>query len=127
MSIANSDGQILYEWDDDNRTYIDHVAGTSRPYTDEENAAADQRQTQEVNSTNEETLLAGLENVIARALDYQAKAQEIIDDTNQNINSSPAKHIKALARAQKRSAGDIIRLARIAGQMYDSADTGNSE
>lgn len=35
------DGVLIEEWDDDTRTYTDHRTGTSRPYTDDENQAAD--------------------------------------------------------------------------------------
>lgn len=126
MKFPIYDGETLVaEWDDDNRVFINHQTGETRPYTEEENTDADARQAHETATANEAALLAGIEKVLARAADYQAKAQEIIDDTNQNINSSPAKYIKTLARGEKRIAGDIMRLARIAGRLYDSTDVGD--
>ncbi|WP_396935239.1 hypothetical protein [Mycolicibacterium sp.] len=91
---------------------------TERPKTPDEIEA-------ETEAANERTLRDGLQNVLTRAAGYQADAQAIIDDTNSNINQNPAARIKTLARAQKRAAGDIMRLARLAGGLLDSADTGS--
>lgn len=116
---------MIIEWNDDTRIYTNHITGEQRPYTEQENADADLRGSSMASFMVEDTLKAGLAKVITRALEYQANAQAIIDDTNANIKSNPAPAIKALARGQKRSAGDIIRLARLAGGLLDSTNTGD--
>ena len=41
------DGVLVESWDDTTRTYTDHRTGQTRPYTTEENDAADQRAEQQ--------------------------------------------------------------------------------
>lgn len=40
-TVSTSDGVVLREWDDTTRTFTDHEAGESRPYTEAENQRAD--------------------------------------------------------------------------------------
>lgn len=127
MTIRHNsiDGIVIEEWNDETRTYTNHETSESRPYTPAESTQADAEAARLSQASNRAALEAGLANVITRALAYQADAQGIIDTTNQTINGSPAPHIKTLARGQKRLAGDVIRLARLIGDLTDSASTGN--
>lgn len=120
-----ANGTLVEEWNDETRTYTNYETNESRPYTGAENTQADAEAARLSQASNRAALEAGLANVITRALAYQADAQAIIDTTNQTINSSPAPHIKTLARGQKRLAGDVMRLARLIGNLTDSASTGN--
>lgn len=89
----------------------------AREWTTEESAAA-------LRAANEQALRNGLQAVITTALERQATVQAVIDTPNATIRDSPAPHIVAIARATKRQDRAIIRLARLAGDLLDSADTG---
>lgn len=119
---------LIEEWDDDLRILtrwdLDGIQTEQRPYTTEENAEADLRVAEEQRVANAQALRDGLANVISAALDRQALAQAVIDTPNSDINSKPAPHIVSLARVCKRQERAIIRLARLAGNLLDSADTG---
>lgn len=49
-------GDVLEWWDDDTRTHHDFLNDTTRPYTEDENAAADARAIEQTEASNEETL-----------------------------------------------------------------------
>lgn len=54
------------EWDDDTtRTHHDFLNETTRPYTDEENAAADERTAAQVAEANRDTLIAAARDALA--------------------------------------------------------------
>jgi hypothetical protein len=94
-------GTVLRQkWDDASRTYTAWDAAgvqtSTRAYTASENAAADAAATQLTLASNQSTIQTNL------AQDLVAM-QSIIDDTNANINASPAADIKSLARAMRRS------------------------
>lgn len=55
------DGALVESWDDETRTYTDHSTGQTRPYTEQENAAADQRAEQEARLDDHETRLRRIE------------------------------------------------------------------
>jgi len=98
----NEPDEIL-RWDRDAREVITEDAEgeeiSRRPYTDEENAAEDNALVIESNERNRLSIEEALENALV-------EIQTIIDTPNATINSSPAAHIKTLARAQRR----MIRL-----------------
>lgn len=123
-----SDGVLRFEKDHDTRKAREYDEdGTlmyERDYTAEENAEADAIDAQNVLMTNEQALRDGLQAVIAAALERQAQVQAVIDTPNADIRQNPAPHIIALARASKRQERAIIRLARLAGGLLDTADTG---
>lgn len=126
MSSAQvyADGILVESWDDTTRTYTDHRIGETRPYTDEENADADQRAEQEQKTANDQALRDGLQAAIDAALLRQAAYQAVIDTPNSEIKANPQGHIVSIARQGKRSERALIRLARLVGGLTDSADTG---
>jgi hypothetical protein len=75
--------------------------------------------------SNERALRDSMSTLVGRALDRQAAMQAIIDTQNSTINANPAQYIKLIARAEKRSASDVLRMARLVGGMTDSADVGD--
>lgn len=118
------DGVLIEEWDDDTRTYTDHRTGESRPYTPEENTAADQAAAASTLAANEAALRDGLQAAIGAALTRQAVYQAIIDTPKATIKTNPAPHIVDLARQGKRSERALIRLARLVCGLTNTADTG---
>ena len=122
----DADGTLVEEWDDESRTYTDHRTDppTTRPYTDDENAEADARAAAALRAANEQALRDGLAAEIDRAIERQDTSQAVIDTPNAEIKANPQLHIIALARATKRQDRAIIRLARLAGNLLDSSDTG---
>ena len=118
------DGALVESWDDTTRTYTDHRTGESRPYTPEENDAADQRAVQQQQAANDQALRDGLAAAIDAALARQAAYQAVIDTPNSEIKANPQTHIVNLARQGKRSERALIRLARLVGGLTQSADTG---
>lgn len=101
-------GVLIERWDDAARlvrTFNAQGAQTStRPYTAEEITRADADALAASQATNGSTIDA---NLAADLVTLQA----IIDDTNANINASPAARIKDIARVQRR----IIR--RVIGKL----------
>ena len=118
------DGTLIESWDDATRTYTDHRTGESRPYTDEENATADQRAADATQAANDQALRDGLQDAIDAALLRQAAYQAVIDTPNSEIKANPQGHIVSIARQGKRSERALIRLARLVGGLLDSTDTG---
>jgi hypothetical protein len=89
-------------WDDVTRTvtcYDESENPTTRPYDDSENENADRLAAQAAADAAALTITQALNDALVAL-------QAIIDDTNANINSSPASRIKDLARAERR----VIRL-----------------
>ena len=111
--IYDENGVLVESWDDESRTY-----------TEQENAAADQRAAHQQKSANEQALRDGLAAVIDAALERQAAYQAVLDTPNADINSKPAPYIVSVARQGKRSERALIRLARLVGGLTESADTG---
>ena len=66
-SRTYADGILIEEWDDESRTYTHHGTGTTRPYTDEENAAADARAEEQTRLNDLEARVAALEAVVMAA------------------------------------------------------------
>ena len=97
---------------------------STRPYTADENAAADQAAAEATLSANEAALRNGLQAAIDAALTRQAAYQAIIDTPNATIKTNPAPYIVDLARQGKRSERALIRLARLVGGLTNTADTG---
>jgi hypothetical protein len=102
--VYDENGAIREFWDDDTRTYTSwDAAGTvteTRPYTAEENTAADATATVEQETANKSTIELNLEE------DLDAM-QAIIDQTNEELRADPSQEIKEIARAARR----LIRLA----------------
>ena len=119
-----ADGVLIEEWDDDTRTYTDHRTGSSRPYTADENAQADQAAAAATLAANEAALRDGLAAAIDAALTRQAAYQAIIDTPNATIKTNPAPYIVDLARQGKRSERALIRLIRLVGGLTTTAGTG---
>lgn len=95
------DGELLEQWDDDTRTYsrwdgTDPAPVEVRPYTPEEDAAADVRAQEALVAANAATLEDDLDDALL-------SLQVIIDDTNSNINDNPAARIKDVAKALKKT------------------------
>ena len=101
------DGILRKFWDDDTRTYTEWDDQgqqiDSRPYTSEENAAADVRAIAEAEESNEVTISTKL-------IDDLAAMQAIIDQTNADLRTDPSREIKDLARATRRLIRRVERL-----------------
>ena len=93
-----SDGVLVEAWDDDTRTHTDYTTDpdTVRPYTADENAAADARAAAATAAGNEATLEDELEASLT-------ELQIIIDTDNATINDNPAGEIKDIARVHKKT------------------------
>lgn len=131
-------GNAIAIWDDASRVYTDVIAGTTRPYTAAENAAADGRTAAETAASNRATLSAGIDQVIAdlkSQIDAVNLALASLDTvtaaSNSTINASPASYVTTCAkagkdslRAAKRTAKAAISLARLVGGRLDTANTG---
>ena len=127
MSIKHyAGGELLMWWDDESRRFFDFTTDpvTERDYTPEENAEADLREEAKRCAENRQALLAGLQNVIDRAIVRQDTAQAIIDTPNRDIRDNPVPHILSLARICLRQDRDIIRLSRLVGDLTDTDDLG---
>ena len=127
-SNFNKNKTLIERGNDTTRTvtmYDESGAVTStRPYTSDENATADAAIQAAVLDANRKALLDGLKAVIDAAVARQADVQTVLDTTNSTINGSPAGYLKTIARATKRQDRAIIRLAKLAGNLVSSADTG---
>lgn len=97
-SVYADDGTLLEQWDDATRTYTDYrpEPDESRPYTEDENAAADAHATAATYAANEASLAEDLDEALV-------SLQAIIDDTNANINTNAAARIKDIAKALKKT------------------------
>ena len=121
-SIYAADGTLLERGDDATRT-VTTSTGT-RPYTADENAAADKAAAAAVLAANERALRDGLTAAIDAALARQAAYQAVIDTPNATIKTNPAPYVVDLARQGKRSERALIRLIRLVGGLTTTADTG---
>ena len=99
-----TNGVLREEWNDDTRTYTawdeNGTQTESRPYTAEENAAADAAATVETEESNKSTIETNLEE------DLDAM-QAILDQDNAALRDDPSQEIKDIARANRR----LIRMA----------------
>ena len=98
----------------------------TRPYTADENAAADQAAAAAALAVNEAALRNGLQAAIDAALARQAAYQAVIDTPNATIKTNPAPYVVDLARQGKRSERALIRLIRLVGGLTTTADTGTN-
>ena len=102
-----TDGVLRQRWDDTARTYTEWDAQgvqiSTRPYTTEENAAADQRAAAALLVTNEATISTNLQQDLATM-------QAIIDQTNADLKADPAQEIKDLARVARRLIRKVERI-----------------
>lgn len=91
-------GVLLERWDDATRVYTDFRPDPdeSRPYTPEEDAAAEDRATAETEAGNAAEIDSDLDAAIA-------ELQVIIDTDNAVINGNPAGEIKDIARVLKKT------------------------
>ena len=93
------DGVLRERWDDATRLYTawdaDGTQTEQRPYTSQENAAADVAAATESQSQNKSTIELNLEADLAAM-------QAIKDTPNSTINDSPASYIKEVAVAVRR-------------------------
>lgn len=96
------DGEYVWRRDDEARV-VRYADGSTRPYDEAENTAADARQTR----ASQKEILADLQG-------YADRVQAIIDTPNATINANPAAYIKDLARAVKRTLGSVRDLTRLA-------------
>ena len=123
MSWERYENGTLVERGDDVTRTVTTSTGT-RPYTADENAAADQAAAAATLAANEAALRDGLAAAINAALARQAAYQAIIDTPNATIKTNPAPYIVDLARQGKRSERALIRLIRLVGGLTNTADIG---
>ena len=99
--VYDADGQVIEFWDDVTRTYTDYSTDpdTVRPYTAEENAAAD---AEEAAATEE-----------SNRVSIETKAQQGIDSNNTFLALEAPTNAQSLAqiRSLTRQANGLIRLA----------------
>lgn len=107
MSIRKLDtaGVLRQWWDDGTRTYHEYDAAgvetLTRPYTAEENAAADAAALEVQQDANRRTIEDKLDVAMT-------DVQTLLDTANATINAAPAPYIKTLARVARL----LIRLVR---------------
>lgn len=126
-TFTNEDGSRIEAVDEDRKVYEYAADGTllrEWDYTPEENAALDAVLAIQQAEENARVLREGLQNVIDTALERQADMDTVIGTPNAEINSRPAPYIVRVARATKRQDRAIIRLARLAGNILDTTNTG---
>jgi hypothetical protein len=106
------DGVLTDLWDDDTRTYTrwDDAGAVveTRPYTEQENQAADAAAAAHAERVNESATSQKLQR------DMDA-IQAILDQTNADLRDDPARAIKDLAHATR-------RLIRRVENLYDGSD-----
>ena len=68
-----------------------------------------------------------VQNQIDNLLTQNDKVQVVIDTPNSEIKANPQQHIMALARAQKRTINNLIRVLKTSSGVLDSADLGEDE
>ena len=88
------------------------AVASTRPYTVDENATADAELSAKAEQAANEALRDTVKAIINDLRAEKARAQTVIDTPNATINTSPAPHIKDVARAAKRIADAAIDLAR---------------
>ena len=102
--------------DDTTRTvtaYDESGAVTAtRPYTADENAAADAAVAQAAAQAQYEAQRLTVRQIITDLQAEKARAQAVIDTPNSTIKTNPAPYVVDVARAAKRIAGAAIDLAR---------------
>ena len=76
-----------------------------------------------------ETLLdpATVQAQIDNLLGQKDAVQAVIDTPNSDIKANPQQHIMALARAQKRTINNLVRLLKTNAGLLDNAELGEDE
>lgn len=101
------DGVLREQWDETARvltSWDEHgVQVEQRPYTAQENTAADARAVVETLAANEKSISAKLANDLAAM-------QAILDQTNADLNAGPAQELKDLAKAVRRLIRKVERI-----------------
>ena len=101
----------------------------TRPFTADENAAADAMQATLKRASAELDLVAGMRREVqfmreavgpGDAVPGTDSLNAIINTANATINAAPAVHIKALARAVRALTRATIRLGRLAARDFDT-------
>jgi hypothetical protein len=96
-----------------------------RPFTVDENAAADAFLATSAQVANAASLTDGLRATIDALIASRATLKaSILDPTNATINAGPAPYIKAVAKAVRDDEQTLIRLCRLLGRQLDTTDTG---
>ena len=72
------------------------------------------------NLLDPEVVAQQIENLLTQG----EAVQGVIDTPNGEVKANPQLHILALARAQKRTINNLIRVLRTSAGVLDSADTG---
>lgn len=109
-------GRLVESADDTTRTVTTYgpdgeVTGT-RPYTDDENAAADAADAQAAADAEHTATHDRVQAIVEDLKAEKARVQVTIDTPNATINASPAGYVKDNARAAKRIADAAIDLAK---------------
>ena len=136
-------GNAILQWDDGTRTVRDYAMDTSRPYTADENAAADARVAARqqaatrdalaADTTADLTKLRGAIDALALLLADNAtvgsiRAWKAPITNGQTVTGAQAKALADLliadAQATRRIARQTLRLARSMVGDYSSADVG---
>ena len=107
---------MIHSHDDATRTVTTYdesgVVASTRPYTAEENAAADAAITAAAVRAQQEADRLTVRQIITDLRAEKARAQAVIDTPNSTIKTNPAPYVVDVARAAKRIADAALDLAR---------------
>lgn len=128
FSNVEDNGVLVIEYDLNNRIRYNHVAGTQRVFTGEENSLADIIQARQTLQANQNKLLAAvniqietLNSLLGTANDPPGivTARAIKNTPNSEINSSPAQYIKGLANIVISMLQANRRVSRILARRFE--------
>lgn len=106
VQVKDPEGVVRQWWEDSTSTYHEFDAeGTetlARPFTPEEQADADWRADAVEEQAARDALVASLEQQVILL-------QKLLDTPNADINASPARHIKDVARALRETIQALLQ------------------
>lgn len=115
-TVWNNVDKAYERFNDDTRTVdtLDEAGDvvSTRPYTDDENATADQTAAQPAIDAEHAATKSRIKQIITDLQAEKDRAQAVLDTANATINSSPAKYVKDGAQSNKRIADACIDLAK---------------
>jgi len=114
VSDTYVDGVLTERWDDVARIYTDFRPDpdVSRPYTAEENQAADQAAADQAAAEEHAETTDRVRAIIDDLQVEKDKLDAVVETDSADINSSPAGYVKDTARSAKRIADAAIDLAK---------------
>lgn len=127
----SEDGSQIIARDDDNEVSIicdrDGTPQEVVPFTPAQIEDKVQRLSEQQQDEIMGQVASGLEAIIDRAQQRQVDAKAYLALTNNQIDADRVEIMKRLMRREIRANQDIIRIVRMVGGFFDSADTGIEE